>query len=591
MGWLGDLLFGRSDPELKPDPRMQTLYGSDQLYTQGVDDLRGIEKHLHGSDSVVLGTNGLNSTHGAIWNPTTAQGHTTVIGSTRSGKFVGLIAPILMTWGGGVVTLDPKAESAWAAAERRRQMGQRAVIFDPWDEVNRLYGDLVGVKETVTAINPLAHIRPDHPDFGDEIAALADAVIVTHGSESQPHFPDSARDFVAGVMAAVIEHDPGFANFADVRMLVTASDDDLTNAIKRITLANPHGLAARKLARFVKPGSNELASIRSTAATQTAIFDDTVRILSAMGTTPDAFDMNELGTSQVSLFIVLPTGKLQSHGRLLRLILTLAIRAIDRRAQPPSPPVLFILDEMGTVGKLAVIENAYGLLAGKGIRVVSFLQNLGQLQDDYPKRWDTFFANSSNIIVLGVNDPNTADFISKYMGTTTITTLVDNISGGRSGGNGNSGWSQSYQYHARPLMLPNEVMKKDPRTLLILRDGGPYFHLWKSVYHTENRWKGLYRENPIYLPAHKLRPAPRPASPRPPPASPSAAPERPPAPPWPAAAPSAPPPPKATSAPLETVLMLCVKPPCNQGLRVPINRGRIWVTCPACRHRWEFSGS
>jgi len=565
MGFFSSL-FGR-----RPDPEMANLYGSGHLYTEGVDNLNGM-RGPYGCNGIVLGTNGLNSDRGALWLPEKDQGHTFTIGATRSGKFVSLLAPALMTYCGGVVVIDPKAESAWASADRRRAMGQRVVILDPWEEVNRRYGDLVGVKEAVSKFNPLAHLDPRHPDFGDEVASLADALVITQGNESQPHFPDSARDFIAGVIAAVVEHAPGLATFADVRETLTLSDDLLATVVKRIIRHNPHGLAARKLGRFVQPGNNELASIRSTAATQTAMLD-TMRLLSAMATTENAFDMAELGTSKVSLFIILPMGKLQTHGRWLRLILTLAIRAITNQARPPSPPVLFMLDEMGTVGKLDIVENAVGLLAGQGIRIWGFLQDLKQLQDDYGK-WETFLANSSNILLLGVNDVNTSEYFSKHMGTKTISHLANTYTGGHSGTSGNSGWSQAFQYHQRPVMLPVEIMQKPGDTLLILRQGGPNLQLKKAVYHKEHRWQGLYRNNPGYLPPHLLRPQPPRIG-------------NPPVFPPPIDKPHVEPP---RVEKLRTAVLRCTSPACRTSLRVPVSRGAGWITCPACRNRWLFRG-
>jgi type IV secretion system protein VirD4 len=344
--------------------------------------------------------------------------------------------------------------------------------------------------------------------------------------------------------------------------MLTLDDERLANMVKRITLDRPNSLAAIKLGRFVRPGSTELASIRSTAATQTAMLD-TLRLLSSMETTSDAFDMAELGTSNVSLFIVLPLDKLTTHGRWLRLILTLAIRAISRQARRPPQPVLFMLDEMGTVGKLDVVENAVGLLAGHGIRIWGFLQDLSQLRNDYP-RWETFIGNSSNIVLLGVGDMNTAEYFSKHMGSRTVSYLDTTYSGGRSGVQGNSGWSQGFQFHERPLMLPSEIMQKPTDSLLILRQGGPYMHLKKSIYHKEARWRGLYRDNPNFLPPDRLQRLPLQREP--------------PLPPQPVPRPVRP----------QTKILRCTN--CAQSLRVPIDRGAGWVTCPSCKNRWMFSG-
>lgn len=39
---------------------------------------------------------------------------------------------------------------------------------------------------------------------------------------------------------------------------------------------------------------------------------------------------------------------------------------------------------------------------------------------------------------------------------------------------------------------------------------------------------------------------------------------------------------------VDIAVMPC--PSCGQRLRIPIDRGRLIVTCPACRHRWDWGG-
>lgn len=165
--------------------------------------------------------------------------------------------------------------------------------------------------------------------------------------------------------------------------------------------------------------SNEIGSIRSTAETQTAVLDSEA-LLDAMETDAPPFDLSELVNGTVSLFLVLPVDKLETHGRWLRSILTQTIRTLSRQRKPPKFPVLFILDEMGTIGNLRMVEQSFGLMAGLGIRIWGFLQDLSQLKRDYPRSWETFWSNSSVIQVLNCADETTSEHISRYLGTTTV---------------------------------------------------------------------------------------------------------------------------------------------------------------------------
>src|ERR1022692_960309 len=67
--------------------------------------------------------------------------HLLTIAPTRSGKGVSLIVPNLLNYRGAVLVVDPKGENAWITALfRRKLLGQKTVILDPWGEVNRRYG-------------------------------------------------------------------------------------------------------------------------------------------------------------------------------------------------------------------------------------------------------------------------------------------------------------------------------------------------------------------------------------------------------------------------------------------------------------------
>jgi type IV secretory pathway TraG/TraD family ATPase VirD4 len=84
-------------------------------------------------------------------------------------------------------------------------------------------------------------------------------------------------------------------------------------------------------------------------------------------------------------------------------------------------PVLFLLDEFAALGRLKSIETAIGYMAGFGVQLWPFIQDVSQLRDLYPHRWESFMANAGVLQAFGVNDTNTAEIISRSLGTTTVT--------------------------------------------------------------------------------------------------------------------------------------------------------------------------
>jgi type IV secretion system protein VirD4 len=568
------------------------LYGNSTVHTKSISDISPLYAQPSGT-CVPLALNRPGSDRGVWWD-VPGPGHAITFGANRSGKGAGCIVPALLVYTGSVVVLDPKAETVWASWQQRQKLGQRTVILDPWDEVNRRYGSKVGVKVPTTKFNPLSILDPRAPEFADDVTLLAEGVITSSGLDS--HWTDSARELVAGLIAAVAENAPGVGSFDDVRRLLIAPDDKLEKAVNDIVKSNPDSLAGRKLARFIpKPGksaTNEISSIRSTAMTQTAIFD-AVTLLAAMETGPDAFDMTELAAGAVTLYIVLPADKLTSHGRWMRLVLTLAYRAVVSHHTAPDPPILFILDELGTItsgdrgGGIPLVTRAAGLAAGLGLRLWCFFQDINQLQRDYPESWETLLANAAMIQILRVNENSTARYFSEFIGTTTITQRE--IRFGQGGGLGMP------QYFERPARLPQEIIQMEVGKTLILFAGGSYYELSQVSYFKEARFNGKYLPNPnhphnppkvLQQQSAGLREAirqtllrwlallqgntPIPDRPEPPP-------------PYPA-------PPRVGPRPGTTVVR-CVRPSCRQALRVPDRRKEGWVTCPACRNRWKLAAN
>lgn len=412
-----------------PTSEESNLYGSSILHETGKDNLRPIFGQSS-STATPLGHNPGDTSTGIAFDfgPGGDPGHLITVGTTRSGKLVSVIAPALLTLQNSMVVLDPKLETAWLTADYRRRIGQRAVILDPWNQINELYGSQVGVTETVTSFNPLSALDPDDPDFNDDVTAIA--LSLTLLGPNPDHWTKSGKICIAGLVAAAVELHPGTASLRYVIDTLTADDETLMDEIEKVIAKRPNGVAARKLRRFkprvTKDGDlvipKEIQSIRSTAETQLELLHSET-LLRSMESDNPPFNLDELATGKVTLYIGLPVNRLESHGRWLRMILTLVIRAISSAKRKPALPVVMILDELGTISPgsgLAMIEQSVGLMAGMGIRIWAILQDLPQLKRDYPESWETFISNASMIQVLNCADQTTSEYISSYLGTKTV---------------------------------------------------------------------------------------------------------------------------------------------------------------------------
>ena len=297
----------------------------------------------------------------------------------------------------------------------REGLGNKVYILDPWGEVNSAYGARAGEQETIASLNPLSSLDPKAKDYIGDVTYFADALVVANPEAKDPHWDASAKELIAGLIAYVAERpdiDPREKTLKLVRGLLNLPDDTLRTICAHVVEVAPRSVAAMKLGRFLKD-TTEASGVVSTARTQTAFLDN---IPEDQGSD---FSFDELATGRATVYLVIPADKLRDNGRWLRLMVSMAIRAVSRIRASLDLPVLFMLDEFGTVGRLEVVENAYGLMRGFGIAVWAFLQDLNQLSQDYPKSWRTFIANSTAMTCYGVMDQFTAEEVSKMLGTET----------------------------------------------------------------------------------------------------------------------------------------------------------------------------
>jgi type IV secretory pathway TraG/TraD family ATPase VirD4 len=164
----------------------------------------------------------------------------------------------------------------------------------------------------------------------------------------------------------------------------------------------------------VKLRSNVLASVQAHTH-----FLDSPRIRESLGSSDFGFD--DLKNKPTTVYLILPADRLKTFDRWLRLLIQQAITVNARDiTNKPEKPVLFLLDEMASLGRLSMVEQAYGLMAGFGMQLWGIVQDLSQLERIYGDGWQTFISNSGVIQYFGSRDKTTAEYFSTLCGVTTI---------------------------------------------------------------------------------------------------------------------------------------------------------------------------
>jgi type IV secretion system protein VirD4 len=223
-------------------------------------------------------------------------------------------------------------------------------------------------------------------------------------------------------------------------------------AITAADMVTEGGYEIASLAARFTERTNELASVRSTADTQTRwILSPPMRKDLKK---KDGVDFRKLkGPRPTTVYVILPAERMRTHSVWLRLIVVSALRALYR---PGGLRTLMLIDEMPALGHLGPLEDAFGLVRGYKVQIVGICQDLNQLKALYHDRWESFLANAGVVQGFTPNDLTTADWMSRRSGKTTVVVTSTNEHRPHAGGPPSQG--TSWNQVGRPLYLPQELM-------------------------------------------------------------------------------------------------------------------------------------
>jgi type IV secretory pathway TraG/TraD family ATPase VirD4 len=109
----------------------------------------------------------------------------------RAGKSVTLINNLLF-YRGSVMATDPKAELANITAARRAALGQKVHVLDTFGNSSPRIAHLR------KSYNPMSVLKADSPTIIEDAGLIADALVVRSGQEKDPHWDESAKNFIEG---------------------------------------------------------------------------------------------------------------------------------------------------------------------------------------------------------------------------------------------------------------------------------------------------------------------------------------------------------------------------------------------------------
>ncbi len=338
--------------------------------------------------------------------------HLLTIAPTGAGKGRGVIIPNLLRFEGSVIVIDPKGETWHVTARRRREMGQQVLLLDPFQAVGK----------RTDSLNPFDLFDRPGALLDADAEMLASLLAGDAGFHKEPFWDNWGRSLMSGVIAAVAETAaPGERHFGRVRELLM-SDDAVFNL--HTLLENNEDLnrlSKQNISSFLPITEQTRSGILSTAQSYLKVVNSDSALRSLSRSTIDLDAVRE--GAPMTIYIVIPPDKLESHGALLRLWVGALMLTVMGRKRRPKRSTLFLLDECAQLGEFGPLRQSMTLLRGYGLQVWPFFQDLSQLQRLYPKDWRTIFNNAGVFQLFGVANHLMAKESSELIGDIDADTL------------------------------------------------------------------------------------------------------------------------------------------------------------------------
>lgn len=389
---------------------------------------------------------------------------------TRAGKSVTVIANLFF-YDGSVFAIDPKGELATITAMARIKLGQKVHILDPFERVR---GDAAKYR---TSFNPVAILTLDNKTIIEDSMMVIDGFLLTTGGEKDPHWNESAAQFLNGFLLYIAVGDDvkeEDRNLLYLRKLVDEAlnpDYDGEGKYAGYHWHKKIGAAAKRLGKqgheeiaqaiigaingfYFKP-SDERGSVLSTAVRHTAFlaFKSMKQVLfSGKGLNLRDLKSDPKGHT---VYLCLPATRMSDCARWLRLMLNQFLGAMEIEETVPKSPVLTILDEFPALGYMKLLEDAIGQVASLHCQIWTLIQDWSQGTSLYGDRFQSFAANAGIWQSFGNTDVASQEQISNRLGDTLVEYSSSRDMAQSDRVSGQQGVSENISLF--PLLTPNEV--------------------------------------------------------------------------------------------------------------------------------------
>jgi type IV secretion system protein VirD4 len=408
--------------------------------------------------------------------------HGIVFAGSGGFKTTSVTIPTALRWGGTLVVLDPSNEVAPMVLEHRTKAGRDIHVLDP--------------KRPETGVNVLDWIGRFGGTKEEDIAAVASWIIGDSGRASgvrDDFFRASGLQLLTALIADVClsgHTEQTDQTLRQVRKNLAEPEPKLRERLQTIHASSKSDFVKENVAAFVNMTPETFSGVYANAVKEThwLSYPNYAALVSG-----SSFSTDDLAAGTADVFIAIDLKTLETHTGLARVIIGSFLNAIYNRDGTVKGRALFLLDEVARLGYMRILETARDAGRKYGITLLLLFQSIGQMRETYGGRdaASKWFESASWIAFASVNDPETADYISKRCGTTTVE--IDQVS--RSSQASGKSRTRSKQLASRPLIQPHEVLRMRADEQIIFTAGNAPLRCGRAIWFRRGDVKACVKEN------------------------------------------------------------------------------------------------
>lgn len=408
--------------------------------------------------------------------------HGIVFAGSGGFKTTSVTIPTALKWGGTLIVLDPSNEVAPMVKAHRIKAGRDVIVLDP--------------KDPDIGFNALDWIGQHGGTKEEDIAAVASWIMSESGRASgvrDDFFRASGLQLLTAIIADVClsgHTEKKGQTLRTVRMNLSEPEPKLRARLQEIYDNSESDFVKENVAAFVNMTPETFSGVYANAIKEThwLSYPNYAGLVSS-----STFSTDDIASGKTDVFVALDLKTLETHGGLARVIIGSFLNAIYNRDGAMPGRALFLLDEVARLGFMRILETARDAGRKYGITLLMIYQSIGQMRETYGGRDATskWFESASWISFSAINDPETADYISRRCGTTTVE--IDQVS--RSFQARGSSRTRSKQLASRPLIQPHEVLRMRADEQIVFTGGNAPLRCGRAMWFRRADMKSCVGDN------------------------------------------------------------------------------------------------